>query len=456
MEKVRKTRTHDMTTGSILRQLLGFALPLMIGNIFQMLYNTVDSIVVGKFVGTQALAAVGSTTMITNMGVFFFNGFSVGAGVVIGMYFGAKDESRLHRAVETAIAATIVMSIAFTVLFSFTAKWMLNFMDTPADVIAPATTYLRIYFLGLSGLLFYNIGSGILRAVGDTTRPLYFLIMTSVMNIVLDLLFVVPLHMGIAGAALATIISQGTSAILIMILLIRTDDVYRFSFRDLCFDRKILRQIFAIGLPNAIQSVITAFSNVFVQSYINYFGSACMAGWSCYNKINDFVMLPMSSMAMSATTFVSQNVGARQMERANRGTIRSLQITLTITLMIASLCFAFSSVAVNLFTSDAAVVEFGVRFIHMNIYFLLFNCVNHVLAGALRGRGDSTAPMVIMLVSFVALRQIYLFTVTHFFANTPTLVGLGYPVGWSICCILEVTYFFVRWNHKEITPSQHI
>ncbi len=444
----KQTKTNNLTTGSIVRQLLNFAIPLMIGNIFQLLYNTVDSIVVGNFVGTQALAAVGSTNMISNMSVFFFNGFSVGAGVVIARFFGANEQKRLHRAVETTIATTAILSAIFTVVFLLSAGWLLRFMGTPDDVMAPATTYLRIYFAGLAGLLFYNMGSGILRAVGDTKRPLYFLIMTSILNIILDLLFVVPLHMGIAGAALATILSQGISAILIMVLLIRTEDVYRFSFKDLCIDRGILGQIFAIGLPNGIQSVITSFSNVFVQSYINYFGSAVMAGWACYNKVNDFLFLPMSSMAMSATTFVSQNIGAGKTERANKGTIRSVQLTLLITAVISSLVFAFAPFAVNLFTSDAAVVSFGVTFIRVNVFFLLFNCINHVLAGALRGRGDSTAPMVIMLVSFVALRQIYLFLVTHFVANTTLLVGLGYPVGWTICCIIEVAYFYFRWYKK--------
>ena len=448
MHALSKTATRNMTSGPIAKQLLLFALPLMVGNIFQMLYNTVDSVIVGQFVGTQALAAVGSTTMIINMAVFFFNGFSVGAGVVISQFFGAGDRKNLHRAVETTMAATFVLCGVFTVLFLLLVPGMLRFMATPDDVFAPASVYLQIYFAGITGLLIYNMGSGILRAVGDTTRPLFFLILTSIMNIVLDLVFVIPLHMGIAGAALATILSQGISALLILLLLIRSDDLYRLTIRDLGFDRKILGQIFAIGLPNAIQSVITSFSNVFVQSYINFFGSQCMAGWACYNKINDFIMLPMSSMAMASTTFVSQNYGAGKTDRTNKGTICSVALTLVITGAIATLIFLFAGAAIALFTSDTAVIHFGVRFLRVNVYFLLFNCINHVLAGALRGRGDSTAPMLIMLLSFVGVRQIYLYIITRFVANTTLLVGLGYPVGWTVCAVIETSYFFLRWNRK--------
>ncbi len=444
----QKTTTKDMTDGNIVRQLLLFALPLMFGNIFQMLYNTVDSIVVGNFVGTSALAAVGATTMITNMAVFFFNGFSVGAGVIIGRFFGAKDMKKLHAAVETTMAATFIFCVLFTVVFMIGVGPMLRFMSTPDDVFSEATTYLTIYFGGISGLLIYNMGSGILRAVGDTRRPLYFLILTSFLNIILDLLFVLVFHMGIAGVAYATIIAQFISAGLTLLLLSRSNDVYRLTWHDLRIDTQILGKIFAVGLPAAIQSVITAFSNVFVQSYVNFFGSECMAGWSCYNKLDQFVMLPMSSMAMASTTFVSQNIGAGKTKRANTGTVLSVLLSMVITVMIASLMWIFARQTTGLFTSDDDVLTYGALFIRMNIFFMIANCVNHVLAGALRGRGDSTGPMFIMIACFVVIRQIYLFFVTRYVANTPALVGLGYPVGWTSCCIMEVTYFLIRWRKK--------
>ena len=445
----RKTTVRDMTEGSIVKQVILFALPLMLGNIFQMLYNTVDSIVVGNFVGKQALAAVGSTTMIVNMMVFFFNGFSTGAGVIIANLFGARNMEKLHKAVETTMAATFLLSALFTVAGVAAVKPMLRFMATPEDVFGEATVYLQIYIGGISGLLVYNMGSGILRAVGDTMRPLFFLVLTSVVNIVLDLVFVVGLHSGIEGVAWATIISQFISAVLTLLLLTRSEDIYRLTWIDLKIDRGILGEIFAVGLPAGIQSIITAFSNVFVQSYINFFGSSCMAGWSCYNKLDQFVMLPMQSMAMAATTFVSQNIGAGRERRADKGTVITVSMSVGVTAVIVALLCLFAAPAVRMFSPDESVIEYGVLFIRANCFFLLFNCVNHVLAGALRGRGDSKGPMIIMLLAFVGIRQVYLYVVTHFVANTPFLVGFGYPVGWMACCVIEVSYYFLKWGRKK-------
>ena len=448
-DPMAQTKTKDMTRGSIPRLLLEFALPLMIGNVFQMLYNTVDSIVVGNFVGTQALAAVSSTTMITNMSVFFFNGFSIGSTVIIGKYFGAKDHKMLHRAVETVMGATFILCVLFTLGFLGATDTMLRFMKTPADVFEQAAVYLRIYFAGVTGLLLYNMGSGILRAVGDTKRPLYFLILTSVLNIFLDLLFVLQFHMGIAGVAYATILAQFISAAATMAVLMRTDDIYWFSFKDLCLDREILGEVFRIGLPAALQSVITSFSNIFVQSYINFFGATVMASWGCYNKLDQFIILPMQSMAMAATTFVAQNVGAQKSDRADDGTVKSILLTLLINGALCVLLVATVRTSMRLFTADEAVVQQGAAFIRVNLFFTLFNCVNQVLAGALRGRGDSVGPMAIMLCSFVLIRQIYLFFMTRYIANTPLTVGFGYPVGWMCCCVLELMYFYLHWKHRE-------
>ena len=444
LQEQKRTTARNMTVGPIFGQLVLFSLPLMLGNVFQMLYNTVDSIIVGNFVSKQALAAIGSTTMITNMMVFFFNGFSIGAGVTIGQYFGARDMEKLHRAIETTMAATFLLSLIFSIVGVILVKPLLRMMSTPEDVFSDATVYLKIYIGGISGLLIYNMGSGILRAVGDSTRPLYFLILTSILNIILDLYFVIVLKTGIAGAAIATILSQFLSGTLILVLLTRTKDIYRLNWRELRLDFPILRRIVAVGLPAAIQSVLTAFSNIFVQSYINFFGSDCMAGWSSYNKLDQFIMLPMQSMAMAATTFVSQNVGARNERRADRGTISALVLTCGITGVIIALLILFAPSAVRLFSPDPAVISFGVLFIRTNVAFLLFNCINHVLAGALRGRGDSRGPMIIMLCTFVGLRQIYLYVVTHFIANTPRIVGFGYPLGWVSCCMIELLYFAYR------------
>lgn len=453
MQTKGKTLAMDMTQGNIALLLIRFAVPMIVGNLFQMMYNTVDSLVVGNFVGKEALAAVGSTTMIVNMLVFFFNGVSTGASVVISRYFGAHEEDNLHIAVETTMLVTFACGVIFTFVGVMMVDPMLRFMSTPEDVMGEAKEYLTIYFAGISGLLIYNMGGGILRAVGDARRPLLFLIFTSIINAVLDLVFVLVFHAGVAGVAYATIIAQFISAALILVLLSRTRDVYRLTWKDLHCNGIMLRQIFRIGLPAGVQSVITAFSNVFVQSYINYFGSACMAGWSCYNKLDTFIMLPYQSMANAATTFVGQNVGAGKEDRVNRGTVESLIITLGITGVISTLLFIFAEPATGIFSDDPEVIRYGSLFLHTNVFFLLFNCINHTLAGALRGRGDSTGPMVIMLTCFVAVRQLYLFIVTRFISNTPLLVGLSYPVGWTSCCIVEVSYYFLRWGRNKRKPG---
>lgn len=433
-----------MTQGPILRQLVFFSFPLMLGNVFQLLYNMVDSIIVGNFVSKQALAAIGSTTVIVSMIVFFFSGFATGAGVVIGNNFGARNMDRLHDAVHTTVAATFIFSLLLTLLGTAAVRPMLVIMRTPEDVFRDAALYLRIYIGGISGLLIYNMGSGILRAVGDSIRPLGFLILTSVLNILLDLFFVIVLKLGIAGAAVATILSQFVSAALILLLLTRTRDIYRLDWRELHIDFPILKKIFSIGMPTALQAVITSFSNIFVQGYINAFGSDVMAGWSCYNKLDHFIFLPMQSMSVASTTFVSQNAGAGNERRSRRGTFLAILITCLVIGVTAAVLTFFAPTAVRLFSPDEAVIRYGAMFIRTNAFFLIFNGIAQVLAGALRGRGDSRGPMVIMLFNFVVVRQIYLYWVTHFVANTPRLVGFGYPVGWVLCCVMELIYAWCR------------
>ena len=429
-----------MTDGPITTHLIAFSVPLLLGNIFQMLYNTVDSIVVGKYVGKEALAAISSTTMIVNIMIFFFNGFSVGGGVVISQYLGARKMKELHRTVETTIAMTILFGVFFTFAGFLLVPVMLRLMQTPEDVFPQAKLYLEIYFSGALGLLIYNMGSGILRAVGDTKRPLYFLIFTSVLNTALDLLFVITFKAGIAGAAIATIISQFISAILVLRLLTGTDDIYRLTWNDLKVDIPILKFILEIGLPAGVQAMITSVSNVFVQSYINGFGSGCMAGWGAYNKLDSFIFLPINSLGQVATTFVSQNIGAEKEDRANKGTVRALEISVGVTFLIATILIFFAPAATGLFTNDDEVVYYGSLFIRMNTYFLMFNAVNHVLAGALRGRGESKIPMICMLACFVVIRQIYLFVGSRI-AYNPYVVGFGYPVGWMTCCVAELVCF---------------
>lgn len=437
-----------MTEGSIAKLLIMFAIPLLLGNIFQYLYNTVDSLVVGNFVGKEALAAVGSTTYIINTLVMFFNGLSVGASVIISRYFGAHDDEMLHKAIETTMALTFVSSIVCTILGTAIAPVLLRFMDTPEDVLPSSSIYLRIYFGGVSGLLIYNMGSGILRAVGDTKRPLYFLIFSSIMNIILDLIFVIVFDLGIAGVAYATIISQFVSAGLILIILTKSTENYRFVWKDLSLDRDLTSQICSVGLPVGLQQAVTSFSNVYVQSYINSFGSSGMAGWSSFTKIDSFLSLPLQSMAQAGTTFASQNIGAKNLKRVKDGANTALRISIPLIFILASFLFIFAPQLVSLFNRDPEVIYYGTLFMRLCVFIVPITSLTQIFAGTMRGAGSSKTPMYIMLASYVVFRQIYLFVMSHI-AHNPYTIGFGYPAGWIVCALLmTLAYKFSGWEKK--------
>lgn len=427
-----------MTQGVIWKQLLEFSVPMMIGLIFQQFYNTVDTIVVGQFVGKEALAAVGSTGSICNMLVGLCAGLATGAGVVISQNYGAHDYKKLHDSVHTSIVLTFLMSIVATIIGILIVDPMLRFMSTPEDVMPQAHTYLTIYFAGVTGLLIYNMGSGILRAVGDSRRPLYFLIFSACCNIVLDLLFVVAFHWGVAGVAYATIISQCLSAALTLFSLSHTDAPYGIRWAHLKLDFAMLKRILAIGLPSGVQQAVTSFSNVFVQSYINYFGSACMAGWSSYNKLDSFVLIPMQSIALANTTFVGQNYGADNLERARKGNRQALIMSIVISVALSALAMVLARPLISLFTSEPDVQDFGVTFVLRITPFYALCCFNQIYSGALRGIGNATTPTIIMLCSFVLFRQIYLFVNKTYFGNSFLGMSLAYPMGWIVCSILIV------------------
>jgi len=430
-----RQKDADMTHGPITGQIMQFAIPLMIGLLFQQLYNTVDSIVVGQFVGKEALAAVGSTTSIINTLVGFSAGLSTGSSVVISQCYGAHDRINLRRAVHTTLSVTFIISVIATLLGRFITLPMLRMMSTPADVMGEAQTYLNIYFSGIAGLLVYNMGSGILRAVGDSRRPLYFLCFSAVLNIALDLLFVIGLGMGVEGVAYATILAQFISAILILVVLTCDHADYGIRWKELCLDKTMVRRIFSIGFPAGFQQAITAFSNVFVQSYVNFFGSACMAGWSVYNKIDLFLFIPAQAIGMAVTTFVGQNYGADQLPRARRGVGRALVISSGITLTLAIIMMFFADTFIRFFTADPDVMTHGVRFIRLISPFYISMAFIQTFAGALRGISNAKAPMIIMLSSFVVFRQVFLFTV-KLLGNSLTWISLAYPMGWILCAVL--------------------
>ena len=447
IRKFFSRRDVDMTRGNVYGLLIEFAVPLLLGNLFQQLYNTVDTWVVGNYVGKEAFSAVGTVNPIINMLIGFFMGLSVGAGVVISQYYGAKQHDKVSDTVHTALVMTAVLGVVFTAIGVSMTPLMLHFMKTPPEVLPEAKRYLTIYFSGIFGLMLYNIGAGILRAVGDSQRPFYFLVLSASLNIVLDLLFVLAFHMGVAGVAYATILSQGISALLVLLVLLRSDNCCRVQVRKLRMHWDVLKKIVKVGIPAAIQMAITAFSNVFVQSYINYFGADCMGGWTAYTKIDAFLFLPMQSVAMGATTFVGQNLGVNDVQRARQGVSAALRISALITVALMAPVVAFAPHLVRFFNDTPKVIEFGTLFLRMMSPFYVLCCVNQILAGSLRGAGDSRTPMIIMLGSFVVFRQIYLFLITHFVSNTIVPVALGYPAGWLVCS--TATYLYFRFAHWE-------
>ena len=431
----------DMTKGNITRHLVNFALPLLLGNLFQQLYNMVDTWVVGNYVSNEAFSAVGTVGPVINTLIGFFLGLSSGAGVVISQYYGAGREEKVRQAVHTALMLTLALGVVFTAAGIAMTPLMLQLMKTPAEVAPEQATYLRIYFAGVIGLLLYNMGSGILRAVGDSRRPFYFLVVSAVLNTVLDLLFVIKFHMGVEGVAYATIIAQAVSAVLTLWVLMGAEGGIRLELRALRFTWSVLRQIVAVGIPAALQMAITAFSNVFVQSYINYFGPDCMSGWTAYNKVDQLVILPVQSISMANTTFVGQNLGVGDTPRAKKGVRTSLWLSVAVTAVLLIPVLLFAPDLTAFFNSKAEVVSYGALLLRLLSPFYFFFCINQIYAGALRGAGNSQMPMWIMLGSFVVFRQIYLYIMSNYISNEIIPIALSYPAGWFVCSVATLLYY---------------
>ena len=437
----RKKHDVDMTQGSVFRHLLVFSLPLLAGNVFQQLYNTVDTWVVGNYVSDAAFSAVGTVSPIINMLIGTFMGLSSGAGVVISQYYGAKKYDKVQDAVHTSIALTLVMTVVLTVIGIAMTPTMLRFMKTPDEVFVESSAYLTIYFAGMAGLLFYNMGAAILRAVGDSQRPFYYLVVAAVLNTVLDLVFVLVFHMGVEGVAYATIIAQGVSALLTIITLMRTSSCVNLKPRKVRLHGRLLRQMIHVGIPAALQLAVTSFSNVFVQSYINQFGADCMGGWTAYSKIDQLLFLPMQSLSLAATTFVGQNLGTGQEERARKGVRTSFIMSVAVTVLLSCGVVAAAPILVAFFNDTPAVISFGTLFLRWLSPFYVLCCANQIYSAALRGAGDSRTPMLLMLVSFVLFRQCYLYIVSNFISNTVLPLAMGYPAGWLLCSTLTLLYY---------------
>ena len=429
-----------MTSGVIWKELLLFSIPLLLGNLFQLLYNTVDSIVVGNFVGHQALAAVGASTPLINMLIGFFMGVAAGAGVLVSRFFGARKLEELHIAVHTFVAFTFLLGVLMMVAGITLTPLFLQWMGTPADIMDMAVLYLRIYFLGIIPTMLYNSGAGILQAVGDSRRPLCFLTIASVLNIILDLVFVIQLNMGVAGVAWATLIAQTVSCILVAVTLLRSKESYQIIPKKIRIDKPMLMQIVRLGIPSGLQQMIVSFSNVLVMSYVNRFGSAAIAGFSSANKFDNFLGLPVNSFMLAITTFVGQNMGAKQIERVKKGINTCMFMGIGIVIAIGIPAYLFSDLCIRMFSQEADVIYYGSWMMRTLVPFYSILNIAQVLTGAVRGTGNTTVPMLINVFYYCIIRQVFL-AVAMMFVNSIVVVFWSYPLTWTLSAVTLFIYY---------------
>lgn len=434
MEKV----IEPMTSGSIGKRMMFFALPLLLGNLFQQLYNTVDSLIVGNFLGSSALAAVSSSGSLIFMLIGFLSGISAGAGVVISQYFGAEDVPNIQRAVHTTVAFGIAAGLLMTIVGILLSPQILAWMGTPESVMPESISYLQIYFSGSLGFVLYNVFVGILQAVGDSRHPLYYLMASSVINLVLDILFIGFFHTGVGGAALATVITQVFSAILCFVQLLRTKESYQLRLSSIRFDLPMLGRIIRIGLPSGVQNSIIAFANVVVQSYINAFGEMAMAGYGAYTKIEGFAFLPINSFTMAMTTFVGQNLGAGQTERTRKGARFGILVTVVMAELIGVIVMLFAPQLIAAFDSTPAVVQFGVEKARTAALFYCLLAYSHSVASVIRGAGKAVVSMLIMMTFWCVVRVAFL-AVSIPFTHSVLMVYAVYPLTWALS---SVAFFF--------------
>ena len=440
MNKEKSKNRGLMTEGVIWKEILLFSIPLLLGNLFQQLYNAVDSVVVGNYIGAQALAAVGSSAPVINLLVSFFMGLAVGAGVIISRYFGARKKEELHIAVHTSLALTFAAGLVMTLIGVLISPYVLQWVGTPSDVMESSVLYLRIYFLGILSVMVYNMGSGILRAVGDSRNPLYFLIVSSVTNIILDMLFVIVFHMGIAGVGWATLIAQTISAVLTMLLLMRTKEEYQVKLKHIRFHKHMLYEIVRLGLPSGMQNAIVSFSNVIVQSNINAFGSLAMAGCGSYTKIDGFAILPVMSYSMALTTFTGQNMGAKKYDRVKQGAKTGILMSVITIVCISALLLMLGPNVLAIFSSDPTVINYGLYMMHVLAPGYIFLAISHAFNGIIRGAGITTVPMIVMVTCWCGLRMVWILTSVPLFHDIG-VVFMGWPLTWIASALWLFLYY---------------
>lgn len=442
-----KTSSTLLTEGSIAKGMITFAIPMFLGQLFQQMYNMADSLIVGNFLGSEALAAVTSTGSLIFLLVGFFNGTAMGAGVVIARYFGAKDYKNLKTAVHTDIAFAFVCGLLMTIIGVIFSPQILKLMGTPADVFVNSVAYLRVYFLGSMAVVLYNVCTGILQAVGDSKHPLYYLIVSSVTNIVLDLIFCGVFRLGVAYAALATVISQFVSVILCFARLLRTSDVYKVYWNEIRMEKNMLKQILRIGLPTGLQNSIISLANVVVQSNINAFGKMAMAGCGAHAKIEGFAFLPVTCFSNAVTTFVGQNLGAKRYDRVKKGAFFGIACMMVLAEIVGILIYNFSPQLIALFDTTPEVIHYGSTLARTTTLFYFLMAFTHASAAVMRGAGRSAVPMYVMLVAWCVIRITYI-TVTVKFIPDIRVVYWAYPITWTISSIIFIVYLLkVDWVH---------
>lgn len=445
---MKENHSTLLTEGSIWKKIIIFAIPVFLGNVLQQMYTIVDSLIVGNFIGSDALAAVSSSGNLIFLLVGFFNGIALGAGVVISKYFGAKDYKNLQLAIHTDIAFGLVASVILTVLGVIFTPQILTWMGTPESVLPNSILFFHVYFVGVTAVVMYNIAVGILQAVGDSRHPLYYLMIASVINVVLDLFFVGVLKLGVGSSALATVIAQATSAILCFYRLMHYDTVYKVSLRKIRFNIPMLKQIIQLGLPSGIQNSIIGFANVIVQSNINAFGVNAMAGCGAYTKIEGFAFLPITCFSMALTTFVGQNLGAGKLDRVKKGAKFGIICSVMMAQIVGVIIWIGAPVLISLFNNDPAVVAFGIKQAKTEALFYFLLAFSHCIAGIMRGAGKAIVPMITMLITWCFIRITYITVAVHLVPKIGVIFW-AYPLTWALSSIIFLTYYKkVDWLHN--------
>ena len=438
---------NALTEGVIWKKMLLFALPVFLGNVFQQFYNAFDSWCVGNFLGEDALAAVSSSGSLIFMLIGFFNGVAMGAGVLIARCYGAKDYDAMRKAIHTDVAFGLVAGVTLSILGVTFSPTILRWMGTPEDVLPQSVSYFRFYFCGSVFSVMYNIFVGIHHAVGDSRHPLYYLILSTGINVVLDLLFVGVFRWGVGSAALATTISQGVSAMLCCIHLLKVDAPYQLKLREVRFHWESLKSIIRFGLPSGIQNSVIAFANLVVQSSINSFGKAAMAGCGSYSKIEGFAFLPVTCFTQALSTFVGQNLGAKKYDRVKKGVAFGVVCSCTMAELIGVVSYVFAPQLIGFFNDSPEVVDYGTRHMRTICLFYCLLALSHCIAAVMRGAGKATVPMVTMMACWCVLRVSYI-TVALQFVNELTTVSWAYPITWTCSSVVFLIYFFkVDWMH---------